>query len=135
MSENVSELPKIGFEHVGDFFIRDGELNLALSKYKNQTGSYAFVVKDNVRYVGKTEKALQTRMNQYKNPGPSQQTNKRIKPKIIEAGNVQIYFVPETKVNEITATIQRNDFQRKVPMTLSLLERFLISIFKPEWNR
>jgi len=135
MSENLSELLKIGFEHIGDFFVKDGKLNFALSKYKTQTGSYAFVVDQNVRYIGVTKNTLYTRMNGYKNPGPSQQTNKRINPKIKEAGRVEIYFFPESEVLEFNTIIQRKDFKKEIPMDMSIFERFLISIFKPEWNR
>lgn len=135
MPENLSELLNLGFEHTGDFSLNGVKLCLTLLKHKDQTGCYAFVVDQHIRYIGVTKKNLYTRMNFYKNPGPSQQTNLRVNPKIKEAGLVKIYFLPESEIQQFTTVIQRKGFEKNIPTDLSTFERFLISSFKPEWNR
>jgi hypothetical protein len=133
--QNLTELLKLGFQHVGDFFLEGNKLRFFLNSYKNDTGSYAFVVDQAVKYVGATKNTLYARMNGYKNPGPSQETNKRINPKIAKAGRVQIYFLPESDIAKFVTIIQRNEIEKQIPTDMSMFERFLISMFKPEWNR
>lgn len=133
--QNLAELLKLGFQHVGDFFLEGNKLRFFLNSYKNDIGSYAFVVNQTIKYVGVTKNTLYARMNGYKNPGPSQETNKRINPRITEAGKVQIYFIPESKIKEFVTIIRRNDAEKQIPTDMSTFERFLISMFKPEWNR
>lgn len=136
MSEhNLTELLKLGFQHVGDFFLEEGKLKFLLNDYGNATGSYAFVAGQTVKYVGVTKNTLYARMNGYKNPGPSQETNKRIKPKIVEARKVEVYFLPESEIDQFVTIIRRNEIEKQIPTDLSTFERFLISMFKPEWNR
>jgi hypothetical protein len=86
-------------------------------------------------YVGVTKNALYARMNGYKNPGPSQETNKRVKPKIVQAGGVQIYFLSEDEIAKFKTVIQRDKIRKEIPTDLSTFERFLISLFRPPWNR
>jgi hypothetical protein len=133
--QNLEELLKLGFKYAGDFFLDGDKLRFFLNNYKNETGSYAFIVNQTVKYVGVTKNTLYARMNGYKNPGPSQETNKRIKPKIIEAGKVQIYFLPESEIAQFVTIIRRGDVKKQIPTDMNAFERFLISMFKPEWNR
>lgn len=135
MSKKLSELLKLGFEHVGNFLTHDGKLKLTLSKYKSVTGSYAFVIGDTVCYIGVAKNSLSARMNGYKNPGPTQQTNKRINPKIKRAHEVRIYFLPESVIRQLTTTIRHGEFETEIPCDLSIFERFLISFLRPMWNR
>jgi len=74
-------------------------------------------------------------MNGYKNPGPSQKTNKRTKPKIEQAGGVKIYFLSELEIMKFKSIMQRDEVKEETPTDLSIFERFLISMFKPPWNR
>ena len=135
MSKNLSKLLEIGFEPVGYFSTNDGKLNFYLSNHKNQTGCYSFVIDKKACYVGVTKNTLYARMNGYKNPGPSQQTNKRINPQIKEASQVEIYFLPESEITRFEITIERNDFKKEMLMDMTIFERFLISLFRPDWNR
>jgi hypothetical protein len=136
MSEqNSAELLKLGFQHVGDFFLEVSKLRFFLKSYKNDTGIYVFVVDQAVKYVGITKNTLYARMNGYKNPGPLQETNKRINPKICEAGKVQVYFLPESEVTKFVTIIQRDEIEKRIPTDMSTFERFLIAMFEPEWNR
>jgi hypothetical protein len=136
MPENdLIELLRLGFRNVGNFFTEGQKLQLSLTDSKNSTGSYAFVVGQKVMYVGVTKNTLYARMNGYKNPGPSQETNKRIKPRILQAGGVQIYFLSEDYIAKFKTIIQRDEIKKEIPMDLSTFERFLISLLKPTWNR
>jgi hypothetical protein len=133
--QNLTELLKLGFQHVGDFFLEGNKLRFFLKNHKNDAGSYAFVVNEAVKYVGTTKNTLYARMNGYKNPGPSQKTNKRVKPKITEARKVQIYFLPDSDISNFVTVIRRERIEYEIPTDASTLERFLISLFRPEWNR
>jgi len=136
MSEQkLAELIKLGFQHVGDFFLEGSKLKFFLNNYRNATGSYAFVVGQTVKYVGITKNTLYARMNGYKNPGPSQETNKRINPKIAKAGRVHIYFLSESDIAKFVTTIRWNEVEKQIATNMSMFERFLISMFEPEWNR
>lgn len=133
--QNLPELLRLGFKHVGDF-VRVGEgIQFSLTNNKSDKGCYAFVVHQSVKYVGVTRNTLYARMNGYKNPGPSQETNKRINPKIAEAGRVRIYFLPESEIGKFVTIIRRGEIEKQMPTDMNTFERFLISMFRPEWNR
>jgi len=133
--QSLTELLKLGFRHVGDFFLKGGRIQFFLTNYKSDKGCYAFIVNQTVKYVGVTRNKLYARMNGYRNPGPSQETNKRINPKIAEAGKVQIYFLPEPEIAKFVTIIRRNEIEKQIPTDISTFERFLICMFRPEWNR
>lgn len=133
--DDLTELLKLGFGNVGDFSLKEQKLQFSLTDCRNSTGSYAFVVGQKVMYVGVTKNTLYARMNAYKNPGPSQETNKRIRPKIVRAGGVQIYFLSEGDIAKFKTIIQRDEIKKEIPTDLSTFERFLISLLKPPWNR
>ncbi len=132
---DLTELLKLGFGNVGNFCLKEQKLQFSLSNCRNSTGSYLFVVGQKVMYVGVTKNTLYRRMNGYENPGPSQETNKRIKPKIVQAGGVQIYFLSEGAIAKFQTIIQRDNIKKEVPMDLNMFERILISWLKPSWNR
>jgi hypothetical protein len=133
--ENLRELLKLGFRQIGTFFLKRQELQFILTSCKNDTGSYAFVVDGEVKYVGVTSNTLYARMNGYKNPGPSQETNKRINPRIAQAGGVQIYFLTENEIAKFKTVIRRDEIEKEIPTDMNTFERFLISMLKPQWNR
>ena len=88
----TAELISLGFEESGYFQRQPGGLSLELPKHKAEKGCYAFVVGDSIRYVGVTKRSLLSRMYGYKNPGPTQQTNQRINPKIKGVRHVRVFF-------------------------------------------
>ena len=133
--ENANELSKLGFKRVGNFSFEDKKLSFYLDQNKNEKGSYAFVINGTVKYVGVTKNSLYARMNGYKNPGPSQETNKRVKPELVMAGSTLIYFLPESEISKLATVIRGNDWERQLPTDMETFERFLISLFKPAWNR
>jgi len=73
-------------------------------------------------------------MNGYRNPGPSQETNKRINPKIAQASKVQIYFLLESEIVKFATIVRGDRVEKQIPTDVNTFERFLISMFKPEWN-
>lgn len=135
MVGNEAELARLGFEEVGAFERRGDDLSLRLPKFRDEIGCYAFVVGDNARYVGVTNRSLSSRMNGYKNPGPTQQTNLRINPKIRSARTVRIFFLPESVIADFGLTLRRGNVERSIATDLSLFERVLISLLRPDWNR
>jgi len=132
---NLVELQTLGFQIAGKFILEDKKLLFRLNKNGNDRGSYVFVVNEKVKYVGVTKNSLYARMNGYKNPGSTQETNKRIKPELVKAGVVLIYFLPESDITKFATTIRGKGFEKQIPTDMSTFERFLISIFQPEWNR
>lgn len=132
---SLAELLKLGFENVGNFSPKEGRLDCSLTSNRNSKGSYAFVVRQEVVYVGVTKNTLYARMNGYKNPYSSQETNKRIKLRIVQAGGVQIYFLSEDDVAKFRIAIERDEIRKEIPTDLSTFERFLISLLRPPWNR
>lgn len=126
---------KLGFRHVGDFFPKGKRVQFSLTSHKNNRGSYAFVVDQKIKYVGITKSTLYARMNGYRNPGPSQETNKRIHPKIANAGKVQVYFFPESEITKFDTIIRRDGIEQNIPTDMDTFERFVIAMFGPEWNR
>jgi hypothetical protein len=133
--DDLTEVLRLGFQSVGNFYFKEQKLQFSLADCRSDTGSYAFVVGGKIMYVGVTKNALYARMNGYKNPGPSQETNKRVKPKIVQAGGVQIYFLSEDEIAKFKTVIQRDKIRKEIPTDLSTFERFLISLFRPPWNR
>lgn len=132
--QKLAELLKLGFQHVGDFFFNGKKVRFFLTNYKNSRGSYAFVVNQTVKYIGITKNNLYARMSGYRNPGPSQQTNKRINAIIRKTAKVEIHFLPESEISEFITVIRRNDLEKQIPTDMHIFERFLISQFEPEWN-
>jgi len=132
--QNLTGLLKLGFRHVGDFFFDGKKVQFILTNYKNGRGSYAFVVDQTVKYVGVTKNTLYARMNGYRNPGPSQETNKRINAIMHQPSKVAIYFLPESEISKFTTTIRKNEIEMQIPTDMHTVERLLISKFEPEWN-
>jgi hypothetical protein len=80
-------------------------------------------------YIGKSTRTLNERMNQYKNPGPTQTTNIRNKQKIKEA-------LVKGKSVEIYAFVDNGLFsygEFKINLSAGL-EDSIIKKIKPEWN-
>lgn len=132
------ELKRLGFEKVGDFFIMNDELNFRLIDFQKDVGVYLFLIDEKIKYVGVTQGELQRRIYGYKNPGPSQRTNQRIKKKLLDQlqgmKTCTIWFMPENKIQELKVLLVRAKSQKEVLVDSKLLERLMITTFKPEWN-
>ena len=97
----VEKIIAIGFKKCGDWRMEDRRLKCILSDTENAlNGLYAFISKSSVFYVGKTVQTFKKRMYGYQNPGPTQSTNKKVKPlisKLLNRGaSVDIYVFPDS---------------------------------------
>lgn len=109
MDNKVGSIEKFGFKKVGEWEWdkkKSGEIHFSFDAEEKQGEScvYAFVVKDVVMYIGKTDMTLEQRMNGYKNPGKTQcrnvRGNKQIKDVLKESGNVFIYALRNDEIKQ-----------------------------------
>ncbi len=120
----------LGFEEVGEWVFERGALQFSLTQCGHERDLlYAFVVCGEVKYIGKSSRTLEQRLNGYRQPGPTQRTNLRIRP-VIEEQLRQGMRV------QILALVQREEIlYRSVPLSLAGgLEDALIARFNPPWN-
>jgi len=121
----------LGFEAAGAWVLAGNDLVCRLARHPDRSGIlYAFVVGDNVMYVGKTAKTLRWRMNQYRRPGPSQRTNQRINPQICE-------LLAEGQDVEVLVLVDAEPIMyRGLRLSLAAgLEDALIARLDPPWNQ
>lgn len=126
----VSIIQDLGFEESGFWFLENSKLSSNLSKSQKETNIlYAFVVDDEVAYIGKSVQSLFKRMYLYKNCGPSQHTNIRNHASIKDC-------LEQGKTVRIYAFIQQVPMEYKgIPINLAAgLEDNLIALLKPYWN-
>lgn len=130
MNDVYIELINLGFEKMGSFYLEDNNLKYSLnenSKYKSNI-LYAFLKKDEIKYIGKSTRGANNRLKQYCNPGKSQVTNtevnKLIKKELEKNNNIDIYLFED------------EGFSFKyIDINLPAgLEDNLIKKFKPKWN-
>lgn len=126
----LKQLEEINFEKAGNWTIINGNLDYKLDKFSNEKSVlYAFVINDNVKYVGKTNNYLYKRLYGYKKPNETQTTNFRINEKIrnllSKNYKIDIYVFKNVK-----------GFQFKsLDINLSAgLEDNIITHFNPDWN-
>jgi hypothetical protein len=126
----VSIIQTLGFEDSGYWFLENNNIDFKLFKPQKETNIlYAFVVDDEVVYIGKSVQSLFKRMYLYKNFGPSQYTNIRNHASIKDC-------LDQGKTVRVYAFIQQVPMEYKgIPINLAAgLEDNLISILKPLWN-
>jgi len=107
MHEDSKNLLKIllnlGFEKAGDFILEDADLIFKIEeKYSEQRDLlYSFVLNGLPVYVGKTSQIFRKRLAQYRKPGRSQKTNRRVNIEIIKSlthgGEIEIYVLTSPK--------------------------------------
>jgi len=131
MSESsMNRLFNMGFRSVGLWRIDEGRLILDLKECALSTNVlYAFIMDDEVVYIGKTIQKLKQRLRGYATPGPTQSTNIKGNRLITEALNggrcVDIFALPDTGL------LTFGGFH----LNLSAgLEDSLVSTLKPRWN-
>ena len=74
----MDRLLEIGFQIVGDWSIREGEIVFELTRMMaDKKILYSFVTDGEVKYIGKSIRSLSSRMYGYQRPGPTQRTNIR----------------------------------------------------------
>lgn len=126
----MKRLFDIGFQVVGHWSLSDGEMKLQLDRMQDEINVlYAFVVDDNVKYIGKTTQPLNKRMYGYLRPGPTQTTNIKNKANILsvlkDGRVVLILALPDNGLHHY-GTFHIN--------IAAGLEDDLIKKLNPEWN-
>lgn len=120
-------LLKSGFSLVGEWSLDGDHISLS-GDLPSEAGVYAFVLGDEVVYVGLTQNALKTRMGHYRIGHSRQKTSARVKGLIKEAltdgGRVQVLMcTPE------------NSEWNGLPVHMGPgLEAGLIELIQPAWN-
>jgi hypothetical protein len=100
MSDKLGRIKTIGFTPAGWWNVSDGVLTFELNDLATARNVlYAFVVDDELMYVGKTVQPLRTRMAGYKSPGPTQSTNIKnngnIRESLAQGKRVEILVLPD----------------------------------------
>lgn len=133
MGKNIKELEKIGFVEVGEWMLNGDNIDFNIVADNSVEILYSFVKikneKKEVIYIGKTIRTISNRLNGYKKPSISQNTNIRLNKKIYELltnnNSVKIYFF------NCNDKLTYKNYQ----INLSAgLEDILIKMFNPEFN-
>ena len=130
MNSSLEMLLQLGFEQTGEWQLRFDQIYFHLERHGNERNIlYAFVVDETIMYIGKSTQTLSQRMNGYKNPGSTQNTNignhAHIRRILEEKGRIMIYVF-----------VQKEDVvYRGVKVNLSAgLEDNLNILLKPSWK-
>ncbi|WP_177432941.1 GIY-YIG nuclease family protein [Pseudomonas sp. o96-267] len=126
----MERLLDIGFEQAGHWIIDNGNLEFELNRFATRHNVlYAFVVNNEVKYVGKTIKTLMQRMRWYRKPSKTQITNIRNNSNIVkclqQGDVVDIYVLPDSGL------IHYGVFHLNLAAGL---EDSVIKKLNPEWN-
>ena len=126
---SLERLKELGFKSAGKFSFEKEFLQCEIWFPEEEQILYAIIIDDNIMYIGKSSGTLCRRVYGYCAPGPTQRTNLRINPLIInhiENGKeVQLYgFIDSEKLT-------RTGFEVNMA---AALEDSIISQLQPEWN-
>ena len=126
----MNRLLEIGFEAAGHWILENDKLRCELTRHSMQKNIlYAFVCDGDVKYVGKTIRALKVRMAGYKNPGKTQITNinnhRRIKELLSENVAIEIFALPDSGL------LHYGQFHLNLA---AALEDDIIRVIDPDWN-
>ena len=130
MGDELPALKAIGFTRAGEWNFDGKGIACQLDEFDNACNVlYAFVIGDELMYVGKTVQSLRARMAGYRNPGPTQSTNIKNKQKIMkslkEGRRVDIYVLPDNGLMHYG----------KFHMNLAAgLEDSIVRQLSPPWN-
>jgi hypothetical protein len=126
----MNRLLEIGFEPAGHWPLENDKLKFELTRHSTQKNIlYAFVCDGQVKYVGKTVRALSVRMSRYKNPGKTQTTNinnhRCIKELLSDGVAVEILALPDSGL------LHYGQFDLNLA---AALEDDIIRVVDPKWN-
>ena len=126
----MDRLLNIGFELVGQWHIDGDRLRAQLDRHAmHEHVIYAFVIDQEVKYVGKTLQCLHKRFSGYRNPADDQSTNiannRRIREQLAAAKPVEIYALPDRSLLRV------GEFHLNLAAGL---EDDIIRVLRPEWN-
>lgn len=127
----VDQLTSMGFCHVGTFKYSNG-LQLSLTLHVHDTGVYAFVIGDEIKYIGKT-RDLYNRMTNYRDSGPHDPifTNRNVNQNLKSSDQTQILLLSKEIIN--TAIPSQFDIKEE-QMDYHVVESIFILRYKPPWN-
>ncbi len=127
----MERLVEIGFQKVGFWRADNGHARCALHIiFDSPHTLYAFVLGDQVQYVGKTSRGLKARMDGYQKPGVSQSTNIRVNRHILDelqrVSTVDIWAISDSD------DLQKGCFRINL---VDGLEADMIRQLNPPWNK
>ena len=126
----MNRLLEIGFVPACHWILENDKLKCELTRHSTQKNIlYAFVCDGQVKYVGKTTRALAIRMSGYKTPEKTQTTNinnhRRIKEFLSDDVAVEILTLPDSGL------LHYGQFHLNLA---AALEDAIIRVIDPEWN-
>lgn len=129
--DKLAKLKQIGFKAAGAWTLVENEILCELIEHSTASKVlYAFVVDEQLMYVGKTTQTLRKRMAGYRKPGGTQSTNinnhRNIRDCLANGRQVEVYALPD------------NGLSFHGPFHLDVaagLEDSLIRDLSPPWNR
>jgi len=126
----MNRLLEIGFVPAGHWLLEDDLLKCELTRHSTQKNIlYAFVCDGQVKYVGKTIRALAVRMSAYRTPGKTQTTNinnhRHIREVLSRGAAVEILALPDSGL------LHYGQFHLNLA---AALEDAIIRVIDPEWN-
>lgn len=127
---DLNKLQTIGFQKVGKWFLNKNTLDYSIDiSNKNINFLYAFVVRDEIKYIGKSTQTIYKRFQGYKKPGSSQKTNIKnnlnVKEVLAQDQEVDIYIFLDTEL------MRYGEFHINLAAGL---EDDLIKQINPPWN-
>lgn len=130
-NDSLASLIAIGFREIGAWELDDNKIRLNLTEMRKASPAlYAFIVSNEIRYIGKTRQLLEKRLYFYSKPGATQSTNIRVNKLIMNelvlGNNVNIFGFARP-------------FSMKIGnFKLSLaggLEDDIVKQLRPAWNK
>jgi hypothetical protein len=130
MDDKLARLREIGFTIIGQWKMAEGGIDYELKNFADASKVlYAFVVDNELMYVGKTIQPLRARMAGYRAPGVSQSTNIKNNSKIhaclMNGKRVDIHALPDNGLLHV-GSFHLN--------TAAGLEDSLVRDLNPPWN-
>jgi hypothetical protein len=130
-TNNLTLLFELGFEDVGAWTLAPLGVQFTLHHYQTARNIlYAFVIDQEVVYIGKSTQTLVGRMNGYQKPGPTQRTNIANHARLIEILSMG------RSVQILAFICSETILYRGIPINLAAgLEDTLIDRIQPRWNK
>ncbi len=127
----LERLLEIGFETAGEWILDDADLHIELRRYGSAANVlYAFVSDDELLYIGRSGRSLQSRMDGYQNGGPPRSVRTlnraRISAMLMVDQPVELYAMPDP------GNLHYGSFRVNLAAGL---QHSLIEALDPPWNR
>jgi hypothetical protein len=128
-TKNKERLIELGFREIGYWSKDNDSIEYVISNcedLKHKKVLYAFIIEDDIKYIGKTARKIKSRLDNYKNSDSSQSTNTKCREKILDSApnSVKIWLYIPMKLQTLGFNIN----------LAAGLEDSLIKQLEPEWN-